>query len=165
MRITEFLLTLLISQICFGQARIVGVYNDRFSESIELKADSTFTHNYKFDLASSWTTGKWKFKNGKISLQTKLIMDTLVLGESGQKKLKDSLVLSPDKVSNRVGFSDYAISSISGGGQNRVKPPSQLYWKKKRLYRINEDGTLDLRKLKGFWTDKKYKTYFRKETE
>ncbi|WP_145758384.1 hypothetical protein [Sediminicola sp. YIK13] len=92
-------------------------------------------------------------------------MDTLVLGESGQKKLKDSLVLSPDKVSNRVGFSDYAISSISGGGQNRVKPPSQLYWKKKRLYRINEDGTLDLRKLKGFWTDKKYKTYFRKETE
>ena len=57
------------------------------------------------------------------------------------------------------------MSSLSSGGQNRVKPPNKLYWKRKKLYRINENETLDLRKLKAFWTDKKYKTYFRKETE
>ena len=165
MKLIQLLLILLISKFGFGQDKYVGIYNDRFSESIELKIDSTFLHKSRFDLSSSWTIGKWKVKNDTIFLETQLIMDTLVLGKSGQKQLKDSLVLSPDKFANRIEFSDYAISTISSGGQNRTKPPLKLYWKKNRLYRINRNGTLDLRKVNAFGNDKKYKTYFLKEIE
>ncbi|WP_134204432.1 hypothetical protein [Algoriphagus zhangzhouensis] len=156
---------MLISNFTFGQNKYVGIYNDRFSESIELKSDSTFVHNYRFDLSSSWTTGKWKVSNDTIYLKTELVSDSLQVRDSNGNKIKDSLVLSADLKINRIELNEFIMSSLSSGGQNRVKPPSKLYWKRNKLYRINENGTLDLRKLIAFWTDKKYKTYFRKETE
>jgi hypothetical protein len=165
MRITVTILILLMTKMCFGQDKIVGIYNDRFSESIELKADSTFIHNYRFDLSSSWTIGKWKISKDTLYLKTELVLDTLNTITVENKITNDSLVLSSDFKPNRITIKEYAINSISGGGQNRVKPPTKLYWKRRKLYRINENGTLDLRKLKAFWTDKKYKTYFTKETE
>ena len=165
MRLTELILILLISNLTFGQDKYVGIYNDRFSESLELKTDSTFVHNYRFDLSSSWTTGKWKVSNDTIYFKSELVSDSLQIRDSNGNKIKDSLVLSADHKINRIELNEFIMSSLSSGGQNRVKPPNKLYWKRKKLYRINENGTLDLRKLKAFWTDKKYKTYFRKETE
>ena len=165
MRIIQTILILLMTIMCFGQDKIIGIYSDRFSESIELKADSTFIHNYRFDLSSSWTVGKWKFSNDTLYLKTELVLDTLYTITVENKITKDSLVLSSDLKPNRIDIQEYALNSISGGGQNRVKPPNKLYYKRKRLYRINENRTLDLRKLKAFWSDKKYKTYFTKETE
>jgi len=41
----------------------------------------------------------------------------------------------------------------------------ELFRKRKKLYLINENGTLDLRKLTGMRTDKKYYTYFKKFNE
>jgi hypothetical protein len=165
MRLTELILILLISNLTFGQDKYVGIYNDRFSESLELKSDSTFVHNYRFDLSSSWTTGKWKVSNDTIYFKSELVSDSLQIRDSNGNKIKDSLVLSADHKINRIELNEFIMSSLSSGGQNRVKPPNKLYWKRKKLYRINENETLDLRKLKAFWTDKKYKTYFRKETE
>jgi len=165
MRLTELILIMLISNLTFGQDKYVGIYNDRFSESLELKSDSTFVHNYRFDLSSSWTTGKWKVSNDTIYFKSELVSDSLQIRDSNGNKIKDSLVLSADHKINRIELNEFIMSSLSSGGQNRVKPPNKLYWKRKKLYRINENETLDLRKLKAFWTDKKYKTYFRKETE
>jgi len=165
MRLTELILIMLISNLTFGQDKYVGIYNDRFSESLELKSDSTFVHNYRFDLSSSWTTGKWKVSNDTIYFKSELVSDSLQIRDSNGNKIKDSLVLSADHKINRIELNEFIMSSLSSGGQNRVKPPNKLYWKRKKLYRINENETLVLRKLKAFWTDKKYKTYFRKETE
>ncbi|WCO03505.1 hypothetical protein [Psychroserpens ponticola] len=165
MRLTELILILLISNLTFGQDKYVGIYNDRFSESIELKSDSTFVHNYRFDLSSSWTTGKWEVSNDTIYFKSELVSDSLQVRDLNGNKIKDSLVLSADLKINRIELNEFIMSSLSSGGQNRVKPPNKLYWKRNKLYRINENGTLDLRKVKAFWTDKKYKTYFRKETE
>ena len=165
MRLTELILILLISNLTFGQDKYVGIYNDRFSESIELKSDSTFVHNYRFDLSSSWTTGKWKVSNDTVYFKSELVSDSLQVRDSNGNKIKDSLVLSADLKINRIELNEFIMSSLSSGGQNRVKPPNKLYCKRNKLYRINENGTLDLRKVKAFWTDKKYKTYFRKETE
>ncbi len=147
------------------QNEIAGIYRDRFSNRIELKVDSTFIHNYRFDLSSSWTTGKWRFKNDTIYLNTKLIMDTLQIRNSANKIIKNSLVLSSDQKANRIESNEHILSQISSGGQNRDKPPKKLFWKKEKLYRLKSNGNLDLRKLKQFWTGKKYKTYFRKVTE
>lgn len=162
---TEIILILLISKMSFGQDKYVGIYNARFSESIELKTDSTFIHNYRFDLSSSWTIGKWKVKNDTIYLTTEFLMDTLQIRNSENKVTIDSLVLSNDQKVDSIEQNEFIVSNLSGGGQNRFIPPNKLYWKRERLYRINENGNLDFRKVKAFWTDKKYKTYFRKVPE
>ena len=92
-------------------------------------------------------------------------MDTLQIRNSENKVVRDSLVLSSNQKSERIEQNEFIGSLISGGGQNRNKPPKRIYWKRNKLYRINENGTLDLRKVKAFSTDKKYRTYFRKETK
>ncbi len=165
MRLTELILFLLISKVCFGQDKYVGFYYDRFHETIELKADSTFIHNYRFDLSSSWTTGKWNSKNDTIYLITTLVKDTVRLMNSSHKTVNDSLVLSADQKVERIQPMGYNLSQISSGGQNRFKPPNKLYWKKEKLYRIKRNGNLDFSKAKQFWTRKKYKTYFIKKIE
>ncbi len=165
MRLTELILILFITKLTFGQDKYVGIYKSHFSESIELKSDSTFIHKWRFHLSSSWTTGNWRVKKDTIYLQTELIMDTLSLRNSNNKIIKDSLVISSDLKTNRIESNEHILSQISSGGQNREKPPKRLLWKKGKLYRIKKNGTLDLRKVKQFSTNKKYKTYFRKETE
>ena len=165
MRVTKLILILLISKLSFGQDKYVGIYKDQFSESIELKADSTFIHNWRFDLSSSWTIGKWNVKNDTIYLKTEYVMDTLQIRGSENNIIRDSLVLSADRKIDRIEQNEFIFSTISSGGQNRYKPPTKIYWKRNKLYRINENGTLDLRKVKEFWTDKKHQTYFRRETE
>ena len=165
MRLIKLILILLISNLTFGQNKYVGIYNNQFLESIELKSDSSFTHKWRFDLVSSWTNGKWKIINDTIYFKTELVMDTIQIRNSENKVVRDSLVLSIDQKPNRIELDEFQISLISSGSQNHYKPPQKLYWKKNRLYRIKLNGTLDLRRIKGFWTNKKYKTYYRKETE
>tara|TARA_R110000787_G_scaffold98043_3_gene201983 strand:- start:606 stop:1058 length:453 start_codon:yes stop_codon:yes gene_type:complete len=148
----------------FGQDKYVGIYNDRFSESIELKTDSTFIHNYRFDLASSWTIGKWKAKKDTIYLTTVFVMDTLQIRNSENKIIRDSLVISSDQEANRIEKTEHLSYLLSSGGQNRVKPSKKLLWKKQKLYRLTENGKVEkTRKIEGH--KKKYKTYFRKESE
>ena len=154
-----------MTNFTFGQKSIVGNYYSRINGTIELKPDSTFLHKYRFDLSSSWTKGKWKTDNDTIYLTTELVMDTLQIRNSKNKVIRDSLVLSTDQKTNRIEQNEYIISTLSGGGQNRVEPPNKLFLKRKKLYFINENGTLDLRKLKGMWTDRKYHTFFKRFNE
>jgi len=165
MRIIQTLLLLLMTNLTFGQKSIFGNYYSRINGTIELKSDSTFIHKYRFDLSSSWTQGNWKIKNDTIYLMTKLVMDTLQIRNTENKVIRDSLVLSSDQKIERIEQNEYLISTLSNGGQNRIKPPNKLFRKKKKLYLINENGTLDLRKLNGMRTDKKYYTYFKKFNE
>ena len=92
-------------------------------------------------------------------------MDTLQIRNSANIIIKDSLVLSSDQKANRIEFNEYILSQITSGGQNREKPPKKMFLKTGKLYRIKSNGNLDLRRLKQFWTRKRYKTYFRKVTE
>jgi hypothetical protein len=162
MRTVQIILTLIISNFTFGQKSIVGNYYSRINGAIELGSDSTFLHQYRFDLSSSWTTGKWELKNDTIYLRTELVMDTLQIRNTENKIIRDSLVLSMDQKIERIEQNEFIISPLSGGGQNRIKPPTKLYRKRKKLYQINENGTLDLRKIRGIRTDRKYYTYFKK---
>ncbi|XLS27786.1 hypothetical protein ACJD0Z_11330 [Flavobacteriaceae bacterium M23B6Z8] len=164
MRLPTFIFILLISYFTFGQDKYTGVYNDQFAESIELKSDFTFIHRYSFDLSVSWATGKWKVKNDTIYLKAQFVMDTLQLRNKDKKAIGDSLVLSSDRKSDRIEQNEFLTSILSSGGQYRYKSPSKLFWKRKRLYRVKTDGTLDLRKVKSFSTNKWYQTYFSKES-
>jgi len=74
------------------------------------------------------------------------------------------LVHSTDRESNRIEKIEHLSYLLSSGGQNWVKPPNKLLWKKQKLYRITDDGKVEkTRKVIGY--NKKYKTYFRKESE
>ena len=165
MNLIRLILILAISKPVFGQEKYIGLYKDRFSESIELKTDYTFLHKWQFDLSKSWTIGKWNVKNDTIYLTAKSVLDTLQIRNSENEVIRDSLVLSSDQQAERIEQNELIASNLSSGGQNRYEPPNKVFWKKNKLFRINENGTLDLRKVKSFWTDKKYKTYFRKEIE
>jgi len=162
MRQTKIILILLITNLTFGQEKYVGIYKDQFSESIELKSDSTFVHNYRFDLASSWTTGKWKVEKDTIYLTTEFVMDTLNIRNSKNKIIRDSLVISSDRESKRIEKIEHLSYLLSSGGQNRLKPPEKMFWKRNKIYRITEEGEVEkIRKVKG----DRYKTYFRKQYE
>ena len=161
-RTLTLIFTFQLTLFCFGQNNIVGIYNNHFGEKIELKFDSTFVHTNRFDLSSSWTNGKWKIFNDTIYLKTILVLDTLQIRNSEKIIWRDSLVLSSDSKSNRIEMEEYVVTLISGGGQNRVKPPEKLYLKNEKLYLINANGEIDKKKIEQFWTRKKYKTNFKK---
>lgn len=164
MRLITLIMILLFTKVSIGQIVIEGMYSDRFGEKIELKSDSTFVHTYRFDLASSWTIGKWRTSNDTIYLVTQIVKDTLQIRDAEGRKVKDSLVISSDKKSSRIENGEYIIDLISSGGQNRVKPPEKLFRKRGRLYRFREGGSLDVRRLKAFWINKRYRTYFEKRS-
>ncbi|WP_281616487.1 hypothetical protein [Flammeovirga sp. SubArs3] len=130
-----------------------------FGEKIEFLRDSTFKHTWCIDLASSWTIGKWKIYRDTIYLTSSLIMDTLTILNSENTFLKDSLVLSTDEKIDRIENVEYVTTSISGGGQNRKQPPTILYFKNGKLYRLL-NNKLDSRKYRARLTSKKYKPYY-----
>jgi hypothetical protein len=104
-------------------------------------------------------------KNDTVYLETIPILDTLQIRNEEGRVVRDSLVLSSDQKADRIEQIEIVASTISSGGQNRIKLPKKLYRKKNKLYFINHDGTLDMRKIRGIRTNRKYKTYFKKIRE
>ena len=138
---------------------ITGTYKGNYGRTIELNKDSTFRFSWHFDLAGSWSIGTWKMQNDNIELNSTPIFDTLELSNS-----KDSLVLSWDEHSGRITSSEFAISLISGGGQNRVEAPTALIFRSNKLYQINRRGKPS--KKKGRTLDgKKYNSWYTKSKE
>ena len=164
-KVTIFLFAILIQTNCFSQRNIEGTYRNMFGEKIEFLSDSTFKHTWHFDLASSWTNGKWKVSRDTIYLTLTLIMDTLKILNSENAFLKDSLVLSADENIDRIENVEFVTSLISGGGQNRKQPPTVLYYKNGKLYRLLNNNKLDRRKYKAILTNKKYKSYYKQIRE
>lgn len=133
-----------------------GKYYNHFGNKLEINSDKTFLYTWSFDLASSWSKGKWKMKNDTIYFEVIPVYDTL-----RRENLKDSLVLSIDQKPQLItDMSIVYVQALSSGGQNRQKMSSKLYFDGKKLIEIKKNGKLDYRKLKAFWENKKYNTWF-----
>ena len=76
----------------------------------------------------------------------------------------DTLILSDDEIPERVTQMQYAGIALSSGGQNRMTCPDRLLFKKARLYKI-KDGSLVIKRQKGFWTSKKWNPWFFKSDD
>ncbi|MCH4824680.1 hypothetical protein ML462_16030 [Gramella lutea] len=150
----------MISTLTFGQKKISGKYSNKFGEKIELKTDSTFTYNWQFDLASSWSKGKWSLKNDTIFFDVIPIMDTLKIVKNN--KYSDSLILSSDQKPGLAKNIEFITNTLSSGGQNRQKPPKKLFIKNGKLFRLNENNEIDKKQHQQPGRNKKYKTYFYK---
>jgi hypothetical protein len=158
---TTFCLIILIQLNSLSQKIIEGEYLNSFGEKLEFLKDSSFRYAWHFDLSSSWTNGKWRISNDTLYLYPILISDTLNIRNSEKKIIKHSIVLSANEISERIESDGYIMSSISGGGQNRRPPPSELFIKNGKLFRILDNNKLDKGKHTAILTRKKYKTYFR----
>lgn len=144
-----------------AQSKYAGEYYNKFSSNLKLNPDSTFEHTWRFDLSSSWTAGTWKVSNDTIYLNIMPVYDT-VLVKNGDSMV-DSLVLSLDGKSELIPIEESVIGVITSGGQNRYPIPDKLYYSRKRLIEVDEDGRLKKKKEKNIWGKKLLPWYIKKE--
>ena len=153
---TIFLLTLPFT--LFAQHKIVGHYRDHFGSRIQLHNDKTFNYTWHLDLSASWTKGTWTIKNDTVYFHVITTFDTISYkNKSGI--LTDTLVLSTDEIPVRLTQKQYAGQGLSSGGQNQYPCPDKLFFKRQKLFGI-KDGKLITKKIRGFWTKKKWSPWF-----
>ncbi|MBN8650567.1 MAG: hypothetical protein J0L67_04030 [Cytophagales bacterium] len=156
----RLLTILLLTKICisaYGQT-LTGKYNTYYGCRLELKTDSTFKHEWHFDLASSWAVGQWSISNGIVYLNFKNVFDTLV-----RENNSDSLVLSSDETSNRIGETEFLGYLLSGGRQLLHSDnglTNRLAIRRNRLYLFDPHGQLKRKKESTIGTKKKRPTYY-----
>ena len=153
---TIFLLTFPLT--LFAQHKIVGHYRDHFSSRIQVNNDKTFKYTWHLDLSASWTKGTWTIKNDTVYFHVITTFDTISYkNKSGI--LTDTLVLSTDEIPVRLTQKQYAGQGLSSGGQNQYPCPDKLFFKRQKLFGI-KDGKLITKKIRGFWTKKKWSPWF-----
>jgi hypothetical protein len=136
-----------------------GEYYDYFGSKLKINPDSTFLYEWNFDMASSWSKGKWKINNDTIYFSVIPILDTLRIAPK-----KDTLILSLDQKPELITDKNGSITHfLSSGGQNRQQMKSKLFYKDNKLYVIGKHGKLIMKEQKQFWTNKKYGTWFVKK--
>ena len=156
------LINVLIIFFCFNQTFgqvVTGNYVDYFGSRLEIKSDSTFKYRWNFDLISNWSNGKYSIFQDTIHFNVVSIFDTLKrIGKP------DSLLLSIDEEPNVIDES-FLINYISSNGQHSGNLPNKLYFKKNKLYYINDEGKLMTNKVEGMFGRKKYPTWYYKADE
>ena len=78
-------LFILFTSICFSQTKHLGIYQDAFGNKIELLENNKFRHTWQYDLAASWTIGKWKISNDTLRLEIVKVYDTLSVIDKKKK--------------------------------------------------------------------------------
>jgi hypothetical protein len=158
MKILIIIFFLALSFCSFGQDKITGNYRDHFSSRIQLNADGTFKYTWHFDLSASWTKGTWSMDNDTIYFHMIPTYDTISY-KNNDGTPADKLILSVDETPERLTPEQYASMGLSSGGQNIQSYPIKLFFKSERLYNI-QNGKLVKKKIKGFWTNKKWSPWF-----
>jgi len=156
MRLLIIILYSAFSLTVNGQNDIVGKYHNYSGENIELKADSTFKYEWHFDMMASWNSGTWTTYKDTIYLTMVYVYDTLkYLNKSGQQL--DSFILSVDDKPSQTNLAETAL--VYSGSQDGHPCPDKLFFSKARLFGLR-DGKLYKRKVKSFWTSKKFDPWF-----
>jgi hypothetical protein len=141
---------LLINFTSFAQLEITGGYSDYFGNYVKLDSSNTFEYSWHGGMSSSWTVGTWTRNGDTIFFHKSFIYDTIRLSNT-DGSFKDRLVLSENRTTERV--SSFNMSP----DQNRIASPDKLFFKKGRLYKI-QDGKL-LKRKQTRW-NKKYDPWY-----
>jgi hypothetical protein len=156
------MLLLTISFNLFAQGKIAGRYRNYFGSRIQLNSDSTFKYTWHFDLSGSWTKGTWSLNNDTVNFHMLPTYDT-VSYKNNDGTSTDKIILSVDETSERMTSEQYAGMGLSSGGQNIQPYPDKLFFKRQELFEIR-NGKL-AKKIKGFWTKKKWRLWFFKSDD
>ena len=163
MKILTITFLLSLSLCLIAQDKVIGHYKDYFGNRIQLNADNTFKYTWNFDLSASWTKGIWTLKNDTVYFHMVPTYDTLSHINSNNLTV-DTLILSDNEIGERITPIESAGIALSSGGQNRTPYPDKLLVKKDRLYKI-QNGSVVVKKQKGFWTSKKWNPWYFKSDD
>lgn len=180
MKITILVAFLVSSIRTSAQDRISGSYYDYFDNKLHLNRDSTFLHEFHFDLVYSWASGKYGVRNDTLYLTVIPVFDTIRYKNTTTDLITDSLILSTDQNSN-IGF-DSADTYDNGirkriyiaeeKWQNTFPIPDRLLYKKRKLFFIKHDGKLSRGRVSPIWPvrrklggNKKIHTWYIKRQE
>ena len=135
-------LVLLISTIVFcTYDKVVGNYQTHGS-TIKLKADFTYEYKWYGHMISGWSKGNWRINNDTIHFEPVLVYDTL--RRVGQQ---DSLLLSgsngPTLIVADSADEWYYPKRV---GEQTTNIPKKYFYKSDRLYIVQKDGKLNLKK-------------------
>ncbi len=86
--------------------------------------------------------------------------ETLRYRKEGSKNFIDTLVLSIDEKSEIITYDESEMNHSYSGGQNKLKMPEKLFYKREKLYLLGTNGKVISEKIKGFMTKRKYVSYY-----
>jgi len=159
MKTTISIILLLLFSSSNSERKILGNYYNYFGCDLKILEDHTFIFNWRFDMASSWSKGKWNLNNDTIYFQVIPVHDTLRLPNK-----KGSLFLSLNQIPELQKDQNAVIATVLiSGGQNKYKMPSKLFFKEGKLIEITKSGKLDLKQKKLFWSSEKKESWYLKE--
>lgn len=138
---------------------MTGKYSSYHGHSLELRDDSTFRSEWKFDLVRFWAVGQWSYSNKVVHLKFTDIYDTLKRPDK-----PDSLVLSSDEKSTQVNYEEFVTAQLASGGQTHRGITNNLVFRLQRLYPADKEGRIIREKTSGVVAKKKKPNwYFRKD--
>ncbi|HEY5750104.1 MAG TPA: hypothetical protein VIU12_28760 [Chryseolinea sp.] len=156
MKITIVLILTIVRITTSGQG-FAGKYQDYFGHSLELKKDSTFRSDWRFDLIHVWATGQWTVSGKTLTLKFIGVYDTLSsVGKS------DSLVLSIDEQSNKINKEEFLVTALISGGQNKDEFSDRFYRRGKRLFLTKKNGRPSKSRRHGIWPQKTWPWGYKK---
>lgn len=136
---------------------LVGRYQNHFGRSLELRKDSTFRFDWKFDLVHDWATGRWTVSGKILTLEFIDVYDTL--SRAGKP---DSLVLSIDEHSNKINQDEFLVTLLTSGQQNKGRFSDKFYNRGKRLFLVKKNGRPSRSRHSGIWRQKKWPWGYKK---
>lgn len=142
------LLIFLISTIGFCTFhKVVGEYQTHGS-TIKLKADYTYEYKWSAHMIGGWSKGNWTMKNDTIYFEPILVYDTL--RRVGQQ---DSLLLSGSNGATLiVADAENEWYYPKRVGEQTTNIPKKYFYKNDKLYVVQKNGKLDLKKQQdSFW--------------
>ena len=154
------------SAVIYSQNNQSGTYHNYFGSTLTINPNGSYEYSYKFDLATSWSSGKWFNIKDTIYLINVPIYDTVYYEQEsplGIIKCEKKILLSADNKPEIITAEEAVFIGISSLGQNRFPHPQKFYLKVGKLYEVNDKGHLKRKRLRGFYTKKKYPAYYVKE--
>lgn len=142
------------------------VFYDHFGNELIVFSDSTYIHKWRFDLMSTWSTGKVNYINDTMILAIDTIYDTVRVERCFENCAKcgciyiNTLALSVDKKSDYFTSGEYYESQLISVHQSFTDQTNKLYRKKNKLIIVLPNGKLFKTKQKPLWARRKYKPHY-----
>lgn len=156
MKLFAIICFLLISSDMFGQNKdIIGSYRNYNGCWLSFNADSTFNHKYRFSILGTYASGTWTIINDTIYLKP-IPKEKRLITPNGEYL---TLSVSPDKKSIIE-----TREPLTFPFESDSYVPHKLYFKKGKLYEIDENGKIITRKIRGY-KNKKLPSYYEKSKE
>lgn len=166
--ITSIIGILLVTNL-FSQKVVSGKYFNYWNQKIELKPDSTFRYEYRFDLFYDKVIGKWRLNSDTLYLNEIIICDTVYYKDTIELSsgttvymTKKELIRSEDD--NADVFHDRPeLLYIPYIPRNASFDIKKLYIKRNKLFKIDNSGEIIKTKRRCPIRKKRYSDYFIKQ--